>query len=152
MKKERFEVDWRAADHWAEPIAWKRVGFKDKDDVKQKVRELPIEEKVDMLVELHIEKLAKKHFRKKVEFLQALGHKTWVDDQEVLEYIKETFKSNERTEWVIRPGDFHGKHIDPDSLQFDTLHAFRLHWLLDGDEEKIREHWNKHIKLRKEHE
>ena len=49
MKKERFNVEPWLADEWAEELAWKRAGFGGFDELKDIVRNMTLEEKIDIL-------------------------------------------------------------------------------------------------------
>lgn len=101
-------MDWiRQGDiNWsfAEPLARKRSGFKDRESLEQAVRDLPIEQKVEMLVELNIKELADMLFDEKQEFLLSLGKKTWVDAEESYEYAKKTYKGSD---YQVERNNFH---------------------------------------------
>jgi hypothetical protein len=84
------DVNWS----FAEREAWKRSGFKNFEAVKDAVRNLPLEKKIEMLTEIHIEEMAEIHFEEKQEFLLKLGHKTWVDGDESYEYAKRVYGSD----------------------------------------------------------
>lgn len=98
----------RNVSDYADRLAWKRCGFKNRDDLKQTVRALPLEKQVEMLVEANIDDLAEMLFYEKQEFLLGLGHKTWVDAEEVYTYAKDTFKG---PEWTIDKNNFHSVRI-----------------------------------------
>lgn len=99
------DVNWSFADE----LAWKRSGFKNRESLEQAVRDLPLEKKVEMLVELNMsginpnDSLATMLFEEKQEFLLSLGKKTWVDANESYEYAKETYKDDK---WSIDKRDF----------------------------------------------
>ena len=134
MTKEFYELEHWVADVWAEKLAWKRAGFKSFDDVKQKVKDLPIEEKIELLTELNIDEMARKYFTKKNEFLRKLGQKTWIEREEILDHIKDTYKGDSRTEWIIHEDIFNGgKWINPFTARFDTVYAERIEKLLKDD-------------------
>jgi hypothetical protein len=101
-------MDWiRQGDiNWsfAEPLARKRSGFKDRESLEQAVRDLPIEQKVEMLVELNIKELADMLFEEKQEFLLSLGKKTWVDAEESYEYAKKIYKGED---YQVERNNFH---------------------------------------------
>lgn len=101
-------MDWiRQGDiNWsfAEPLARKRSGFKDRESLEQAVRDLPLEQKVEMLVDLNIKELADKLFEEKQEFLLSLGKKTWVDAEESYEYAKKIYKGDD---YQVERNNFH---------------------------------------------
>lgn len=88
---------------YASELAWKRAGFKDYAALRQAVRDLPLEKKVEMLVDLSIHRLAANLFEEKQEFLLSLGKKTWVDGDELYEHAKATFTA---PEWRIDRHNF----------------------------------------------
>lgn len=92
-----------------EEIAWKRSGFKNRKALEDAVRDLSLEEKVELLTELNMSGatpngMATMLFEKKQKFLLGIGQKTWVDSNESYEYAKKTFASDE---WKIDKLDFH---------------------------------------------
>ncbi len=105
-------MDWiRQSDvNWsfAEPLARKRSGFKNRESLEQAVRDLPLEAKVEMLVELNIKELADKLFEEKQDFLLSLGKKTWVDAEESYQYAKKTYKGSD---YQIDKTNFHPVYI-----------------------------------------
>jgi len=105
------DVNWP----FVEELAWKRAGFKNRESLEQAVRNLSVEDKVDMLTELYMKEMAEMLFNKKQEFLLSLGKKTWVDAEESYEYAKKTYKDSE---WKVDEAYFHpvcvfnGTHIN----------------------------------------
>jgi len=85
------DINWS----FAEPLAWKRAGFKNRESIEQAVRDLPLEAKVEMLTEIHMQEMANKLFDEKQEFLLSLGKKTWVDAEESYEYAKKIYKGDD---------------------------------------------------------
>ena len=85
------DINWS----FAENLAWKRSGFKNRESLEQAVRDLPIEQKVEMLVELNMQELADKLFEEKQDFLLSLGKKTWVDAEESYQYAKKMYKDKD---------------------------------------------------------
>jgi len=116
VKKYRFEVRADAGDDFGNTLAWKRAGFENAEAVYEHVRSLPLEEKIDLLVELNMRNLAKLCFKRKGKFLRKLGQKTWVDSDEVLDHIKKTYTGTEDTDWVIHDHNFYGYWVDPNEL------------------------------------
>lgn len=105
-------MDWiRQSDiNWsfAEPLARKRSGFKNRESLEQAVRDLPIEQKVEMLTELYIKEMADMLFEEKQDFLLSLGKKTWVDAEESYEYAKKTYKGSD---YQIERNNFHPVYV-----------------------------------------
>ena len=94
------DINWS----FAEPLARKRSGFKSRDALEQTVRDLPIEQKVEMLTELYIKEMADMLFEEKQDFLLGLGKKTWVDAEESYEYAKKTYKGSD---YRVEKNNFH---------------------------------------------
>ena len=110
--KRRIEITQRQCESWARELAWKRSGFKNYDKLKEALRELPLEEKVDLILEALMSECAAGHFNKKGDFLRSLGHTTWVDGAEVFEYSKETYTGLDDCEFAIHELDFYPVEID----------------------------------------
>lgn len=91
-------IGHREVSTYTEELAWKRSGFKDRHALEQAVRDLPLEKKIDMLVELKMNELAPMHWKEKQNFLLNLGHKTWVDGEEIHEHAVEIFGNGD---WII---------------------------------------------------
>lgn len=89
---------------FAEPLAWKRSGFKDRATLENAVRDLPLKKKMEMLTEIHMREMAEILFEEKQEFLLSLGKKTWVDADESYRYAKKTYKDKQ---WDIDEYNFH---------------------------------------------
>jgi hypothetical protein len=85
------DINWS----FAEGLAWKRSGFKNRESLEQVVRDLPIEQKVEMLTELYIKEMSDMLFEEKQDFLLSLGKKTWVDAEESYQYAKKTYKGGD---------------------------------------------------------
>lgn len=111
-------------DH-VDKLAWKRSGFKDRKALEDAVRDLPLEKKVEMLTEINMSEMAKILFEEKQEFLLSIGHKTWVDGDELYEYAKRVYTDKQ---WKIDRHDFHpvcvfsGSHTN----QMNTIVMERL--------------------------
>lgn len=86
---------------WILKECWKRLGFKNIQNVRDSVRKLPLEDKVEMLTELFMRELTIMHVNRKKEFLLSLGHKTWVDSEEIYEEAKRTYTDSDDVTWVI---------------------------------------------------
>jgi hypothetical protein len=87
----QHDINWS----FAEPLAWKRSGFKDRASLEQAVRDLPIEQKIEMLTELYIKEMSDMLFEEKQDFLLNLGKKTWVDAEESHKYAKGVYKGDD---------------------------------------------------------
>jgi hypothetical protein len=85
------DINWS----FAEKLAWKRSGYKSRESLEQAVRDLPLEQKVEMLIELNMREIADMLFEEKQDFLLSLGKKTWVDAEESYEYAKKAYKGKE---------------------------------------------------------
>ncbi len=85
------DINWS----FAEALAWKRSGFKNRESLEQAVRDLPLEQKVEMLVELQMREMADMLFEEKQDFLLSLGKKTWVDAEESYQYAKKIYKGKD---------------------------------------------------------
>ena len=124
------DVNWS----FAEKEAWKRSGFKDAGAVKDAVRNLPLEKKIELLVELNIDDLAELHFNEKQEFLLKLGHKTWVDGDESYEYAKRVYTDKDN---LVERNNFHpvvvidGRYVN----QINMPHLERLRNMKEGKDE-----------------
>lgn len=128
--KRRIDVSTATLSHWISETAWKRAGFADgREAVYDAVYNLSIEERVDLLTEKFIYDLAVLHFGKKNEFLRKLGHKTWVDADEVIEYAKETFQDTGKIEWNIQEYTIQPHYVDPKTMSVDILNAYTLNEL-----------------------
>ena len=107
-----MSLDWiRQSDvNWsfAEPLARKRSGYKNREALEQAVRNLPIEQKVEMLTELYMKEMADMLFEEKQEFLLRLGKKTWVDAEESYEYAKKTYKGRD---YQVERNNFHPMYV-----------------------------------------
>jgi hypothetical protein len=94
-----FVIGQREISHtFTQPLAWKRSGFKNRETLEQAVRDLPIEKQVAMLVELKMSELAPMLWQEKQTFLLNLGHKTWVDGEEMYKYATDTYTDKQ---WII---------------------------------------------------
>lgn len=101
---EKYHISQRDISTHVDALAWNRSGFKDGEALKQAVRELSLEEKVEMLVEANLADLSEMLWNRKQEFLLNLGHKTWVDGDEAYEIAKRTYKDEQ---WEIDRAYFH---------------------------------------------
>jgi len=118
---------------YADKLAWKRSGFKDRKALEDAVRDLPLEKKVEMLTELNMSGsspngMATMLFKNKQEFLLSIGHKTWVDGDELYEYAKSVYTDKE---WKIDRHDFHPICV------FDGTHTNQMNtYVMDRMKEK----------------
>jgi len=95
---ERHVIGQREVSNYTEELAWKRSGFNDREALEQAVRDLPIEKQVAMLVEIKMPELATMLWNEKQNFLLNLGHKTWVDGEEMYKYATDTYTDKQ---WII---------------------------------------------------
>jgi len=125
------DVNWS----FAEKEAWKRAGFKDPDAVKEAVRNLSLEKKIEMLTEIHIDEMAEMHFQEKQEFLLKLGHKTWVDADESFEYAKRVYTDKDK---IVERNNFQpvmvidGRYVN----QINRPHIERLRKEREGNKDE----------------
>ena len=108
----------------AEKMYWKKTGFKNFNDVKEKVRNLSLEEKIDLLTEIFIDKVARKHFSKKMEFCRKLGKQTWVEDDEIYNWAKKIYIDLDETHFEIDKRFFNSTFINPQNVKFETFSSF----------------------------
>jgi len=91
-------IGQREVRDFTEKLAWKRSGFENRAALEQAVRDLPLEKKVALLVELKMSELAPMLWEEKQNFLLNLGKKTWVDGEEIHEYAEKTYTDDM---WII---------------------------------------------------
>lgn len=108
----------------AEEMSWKKTGFKNFNDIKEKVRDMPLEERVNLLTEIFIDDMAKKHFSRKMEFLRKLGKQTWVEEDEIYEWAKKIYTDLEETEFEIDKLYFDSTFINPQNVKFETFSSY----------------------------
>ncbi len=123
--KRKIEITQREVEQWAYELAWKRAGFENYDKLKQTVRALSTEEKIDLMVEAFLPELCEEFFNKKGKFLRTLGHKTWVDSDEIFEHAVNTYMSGDDVEFRIDRLDFYPVEIDED-LKFTQLNVIGM--------------------------
>lgn len=104
-------IGQREVSDFSDKLAWKRSGFTDREALEQAVRDLPIEKKVEMLTELNIGEMSRVLFNEKQNFLLNLGHKTWVDGEEIHEHAVKIFGKDDH--WIIN-----------DVICFQPVHVF----------------------------
>lgn len=108
----------------AEKMSWKKTGFKNLDDVKEKVRNMTSEEKIDLLTEIFIDDMAQKHFSRKTEFLRRLGKQTWVEAEEIYEWAKKIYTDLDETEFKIDELSFNSTFINPVNVKFERFSRY----------------------------
>lgn len=135
-KKRKGEITGVTCRGWTIDVAWERAGFKNRDALYEAVRNLPIEEKVELLTNIFISDMAKQHFEKKGIFLRRLGHKTWVDSEDIYEYAKITYTDSDDVEWKIDPRDFSSYFIDSRTLDCEIMDVYRHNRALEETQGK----------------
>ena len=126
---ERNRIGQVSVGAYADKLAWKRSGFTNRTALEQAVRDLPLEKKVEMLTEINMHGMAEMLFEEKQEFLLNLGHKTWVDGDELYEYAKGVYTGKE---WKIDRHDFHPICV------FDGTHTSQMNTHVMAKLEKKR--------------
>lgn len=119
-EKNRYEIGWAQAKGEAERRAWARTGFKNREHVRESARNLPMEEKLEILAEIFAEEIAKRHFERRVEFQEKLGKDMVVPYQEMVNWMMETYKGDEKTEWIIDTTWFANTRISSDFQLIDV--------------------------------
>lgn len=108
----RSTVTWDDLRYVAEEMAWKKTGFEDREALKEHVRSLPLEERLDLLTEHLIDDIAKIYLQRRMDFIEGLGQTTCVTREELLEYAARVYPNYEvDTAWIemrhyISPKDF----------------------------------------------
>jgi len=113
MKKRRIEITQHNITSEATRLVWNRIGFDGgMDTIKEDVRDLSLDEKVTLLTDVFINEMALAHMNKKRDFLLNIGHKTWVDGDELYEIAKATYTDMDDVEWKIDHHHFYSIEID----------------------------------------
>ncbi len=126
-------IGQREVGSYTDKLAWKRSGFTDREALEQAVRDLSLEKKVDMLVKLNMVQLAPMLFNEKQNFLLSLGHKTWIDGEEIHAHAVEIFGGD--GSWIIN-----------DVICFQPVHVFAGTYTAQMNSiciDKLREQRNK---------
>lgn len=120
----RSPVYWTHVEKEAEKRAWKRAGFKNKQDLYKKVKELPLEEKVALLERIFFDEMVTLYFKDYIEFQESLGKKLVVTEKEMLDYANKEFKDTTFIPPCENPNqpDFHASRISPEKLQLITFY------------------------------
>jgi hypothetical protein len=105
--KRTIEVTTYTLANEIEDMCWKKTGFKDADAIRDKVRSLSLEERVNMLTEIFIDELATRHLEDKYRFIEGLGGSPAVTEQELKDYVAATYIDDDEVEWRI---DVRGDH------------------------------------------
>lgn len=92
--KNKTAVFWLHIEQEAERRAWNKAGFKDKEDLFERVHDLPIEEKIDLLCRLFEIEVATLYFRDFVKFQESLGKNLVVTEKEMLEYAEQEYRNS----------------------------------------------------------
>lgn len=109
-------------------MCWKKAGFKDRRDLLNTVRNLPAEERLEMLTEMYLEELAKIYLTRKTEFVESLGGHPGIKKEEILEWARSEYKDTDKTEWRFDVAcDY---YVDPSRLQVEWYNREgRQEWL-----------------------
>ena len=112
----RHEVTWQDLKGAAEKMAWKKSGFEDREALKEHVRSLSLEERLDLLTEHFIEDISKVYLQRRQAFMENLGQSICVSKEEILEYAARVYPSfGVDTLWIENQ-----YHIDASNL--DLIH------------------------------
>lgn len=82
-EKKLLDISSEMMSSMGEDLAWKKAGFKSKTDLMKEVSELSSEKKLELLLKVFEEDIAKKHLENKMTFVQRLGGRTFVTPDEV---------------------------------------------------------------------
>jgi hypothetical protein len=97
----RDTINWLDLQGVANEMAWKKSGFVDSNALKDHVRSLPLEDRLDLLTEYFIDDISKVYLGRKQAFLENLGQSVCVTKDEVLEYAARVYPSFEvDTAWM----------------------------------------------------
>jgi len=138
---ETHEVGNNEASLWANEEAWKRAGFKDRDALMKAVRSLPLEEKVDLLIEEFLETIALRHLSKKMAFSASLGKKVYVSDEEIKDYLKKTYvdggiEKGSKIRWKVREYGIESVWVNPNRGYPDIFREEFIDTLLKNENMK----------------
>jgi hypothetical protein len=119
-----------------EEMCWKKVGFKDYKSVYNAIRDLPLEERVNMLTEMFLPELAKMYMRDRTEFVEQLGGHPGVKREEIVEWARETYQDTDTTEWRFEIDcDY---YVDPSRLTVEWYNKEqRLEWLKEQRRKRV---------------
>lgn len=107
----RSTITWQDLERSAKEMAWKKTGFENAAALKDFVRELPLEERLDLLTEYLIDDLSKIYLKRRLDFMEALGQRICVSKEEILEYAERVYPNFEiDTMWI------EDHYICPDEL------------------------------------
>lgn len=117
-------VYWTHVEKEAERRAWKKAGFKNKQDLINKVSKLPIEEKVALLERIFFTEMVTLYFKDYVEFQESLGKCLVVSEKEMLNYANKEFKDTSFIPPNENPQqpDFHASRISTETLKLETFY------------------------------
>jgi hypothetical protein len=134
--KNIIEVNGYTLKKDIEEMCWKKAGFKDYRALMNAVRDLPLEERVNMLTELFLTDLAKMHVRNRTEFIEELGGHPGIKREEIVEWAKGVFKETETTEWRFEIDcDY---YVDPSRLTVEWYNKeARAEWLKEERRKRI---------------
>lgn len=108
----RHRVDWTDLEIPTKEMAWKKIGFENVAALKQRVRELPPERRLELLTEYFINEISKAYLRDRIHFMESIGQTTTVSREEILEYAARVYPSFEvDTTWIEKR-----YAIDPEDL------------------------------------
>lgn len=117
-------VYWTHVEKEAEKRAWKKAGFKSKEDLTEKVAQLPMKEKVALLERIFFTEMVTLYFKDYVEFQESLGKCLVVSEKEMLDYANKEYKNSS----FILPKDnpeqpgFHASRISTKTLQLELFY------------------------------
>ena len=134
--KHVIEINGYTLKNNIEEMCWKKAGFKDYRTLMNAVRDLPLEERVNMLTELFLVDLAKMHVRNRTEFIEGLGGHPGVRKEEILEWAKSVYEETDTTEWRFDIScDY---FVDPTNLTVEWYNQEgRAEWLKEQRRKRI---------------
>lgn len=89
MGKEKIliEISSGTISAMAEHLAWKKAGFESEESLMEEVRNMPAEEKLELLFRIFHEEIAKRYLKNKMLFIQNLGGRTYVKPEEIKQHL-----------------------------------------------------------------
>ncbi len=99
--KNRIELNGHTLRSNIEEMAWKKAGFKNRIEVLNAVRNLPAEERLEMLTEMFLTDLAQMYMSRRIEFIEKLGGHPGVTKEEIIAWARENYRDTDTTEWYF---------------------------------------------------
>jgi hypothetical protein len=94
-------------------MAWEKAGFENAEALKEHVRSLPLEERLDLLTEHFIDDISKVYLERRLDFIEGLGQSIYVTREELLEYAASFYPSCDvDTAWMDMKYYINPKDLD----------------------------------------